>query len=225
MAHKRKRSTADFSPLSTSSFSTPEAQSPASLPSHNLHTPDAFPFHRRTTPWSLGDARRVKSSDLGCRTRKRVRDNRPDEREVHEHTINKLFSAQRTHPQPILLAPPSPPPPQPKVQKSTLHSFWNLPAPPVQAPAVPILLDRHISTTAPRCEDCEAPLREDGDSMDIDMDMDMHVAGSGGVGGGQGGQFACNGCGKQVCGTCAVVASSRHCLQCATTGRNARRWW
>jgi hypothetical protein len=70
----------------------------------------------------------------------------------------------------------------------------------------------------PHCEDCDTPLQAEHDSMDVEMDMDMGGAVNGSP-------FGCNDCGKQVCGTCAVVSSTRHCLQCATSGRNSRRWW
>jgi hypothetical protein len=70
----------------------------------------------------------------------------------------------------------------------------------------------------PRCEDCDTALHAEHDSMDVDVDMDM----SGAV---EGSPFACGDCGKQVCGTCAVVSTTRHCLQCAMSGRNSRRWW
>jgi hypothetical protein len=69
-----------------------------------------------------------------------------------------------------------------------------------------------------RCDDCDTPLQSVSDSMDIDMDVDM----GGAV---ESTPFACSDCGKNVCGTCAVVATRRHCLQCATNGRNSRRWW
>lgn len=43
--------------------------------------------------------------------------------------------------------------------------------------------------------------------MDIDVDMS---------GMDEGGAFACGECGRNVCGTCAVVGDVRTCLQCAT---------
>lgn len=50
--------------------------------------------------------------------------------------------------------------------------------------------------------------------MDVDMEMDMD-------GGRAEGMFKCWGCGRRVCGTCAVVGDERFCLGCATSGR---RW-
>ena len=45
--------------------------------------------------------------------------------------------------------------------------------------------------------------------MDVDMDLDGSAENS---------PFACCSCGRNVCGTCAVVGMKRHCLQCATHG-------
>jgi uncharacterized protein with PIN domain len=107
-----------------------------------------------------------------------------------------------------------------KPQKSTLHSFWKqLPAPPLQTPSFSRLPKaQSIETGSSRCDDCDTPLQSVNDSMDIDMDVDM----DGAV---ESNPFACSDCGKNVCGTCAVVSTRRHCLQCATNGRNSRRWW
>lgn len=225
MGFKRKRSM-DDSPMSISSFgavSTPEAQSPTPFPQHCDGAMD-IDAAARSTAWDFMSASRVKSSDWGNRTRKRFRDNRPDERAIHENTLNKLFAAQRNPPQasptPLDTLPIQEPAPiTSKPQKSTLHSFWKqLPAPPVQ----PIFFSTPVQLQEPshvlRCEDCDAPLQSGTDSMDVDVDMDM----GGAV---ESSPFTCNDCGKNVCGTCAVVSTRRHCLQCATSGRNSRRWW
>lgn len=141
-----------------------------------------------------------------------------------ENTLNKLYSAQRNQ-RHIPTTTPQSLPIQPstlvtsKPQKSTLHSFWKqLPAPPVQPIfSAPAQQDQSLLQLA-RCEDCDAPLQSENDSMDIDMDTEYaDVADCS--------PFACNDCGRNVCGTCAVVSATRHCLQCATTGRNSRRWW
>jgi hypothetical protein len=141
---------------------------------------------------------------------------------IAETTLQKLFSAQRNHPDASPVPSESIPTQQPTpslskpVQKSTLHAFWKqLPAPPVQ----PIF---HIShqqqeTQGPRCDDCDTPLQSVNDSMDVDMDTDM-----GGIV--ESSPFACSDCGKNVCGTCAVVSARRHCLQCATSGRREGKW-
>jgi hypothetical protein len=86
MSCKRKRS-ADDSPVSVSSFgavSTPGAQSPIAYPQnfHNSMQMDVDSSARHNG-WDFASASRVKSGDWGNRTRKRVRDNRADERVIH----------------------------------------------------------------------------------------------------------------------------------------------
>lgn len=78
----------DASPTSISSsgfVSTPDAQSPTRFPQGLDGTADmdmdAEPTPR-TGGWDFSRAQRTKSSDWGLRTRKRVRDNRPDERVI-----------------------------------------------------------------------------------------------------------------------------------------------
>lgn len=86
MAFKRKRSD-DDSPLSVSSYSgavsTPEAQSPTPFPQSFYGSMDVDVDTTRSNGWDFASASRVKSSDWGNRTRKRFRDNRPDERSIH----------------------------------------------------------------------------------------------------------------------------------------------
>jgi hypothetical protein len=86
MGCKRKHS-ADDSPLSVSSFgavSTPNSQSPMHF-SKGYDGVMELDAQANTRPngWDFTRASRVKSSDWGNRTRKRVRDNRPDERAIH----------------------------------------------------------------------------------------------------------------------------------------------
>ncbi|KAF1974353.1 hypothetical protein BU23DRAFT_505336 [Bimuria novae-zelandiae CBS 107.79] len=219
MGFKRKRSV-DESPLSVSSFgsfATPEAQSPIPL-SNGFSAMELDAPISRGTGWDFSNLGRIKSGDWNMRTRKRFRDNRPDERVIHETTINKLFSAQRKQPhaEPISS---DPLPSQPalavqKPQKSTLHSFWKIAAPPVQL-ATP-QMQCHHDANAPRYDDCDMPLQNDANDVDVDMDVDGPLERS---------PFACTDCGRNVCGTCAVVANARHCLQCATSARNPKRWW
>jgi hypothetical protein len=78
----------DASPTSLSSsgfVSTPDAQSPTRFPQGLDGTVDmemdADPTVR-SNGWDFSRAQRTKSSDWGLRTRKRVRDNRPDERVI-----------------------------------------------------------------------------------------------------------------------------------------------
>jgi hypothetical protein len=84
MCSKRKRSV-DDSPLSSyGAFSTPEAQSPIPFPQTFHGSMDVdVDTGSRPSGWDFASVGRVKSSDWGHRTRKRVRDNRPDERSIH----------------------------------------------------------------------------------------------------------------------------------------------
>lgn len=187
----------------------------------------------RSNGWDFTRAHRVKPSEWGNRTRKRVRDNRPDEHAIHgtetplrqltqqppdnhpENTMHKLFLAQRqnAHASPIHSEPQ--PPTQPaitvsKPQKSTLHSFWNISAPPVQAPVFSYQATQHQhNAQGPRCDDCDSQLKAEEGDMDMDIDMN----GSEGAW-----AWACHNCGRNVCGRCAVVSDARLCLSCATHG-------
>lgn len=85
MGLKRKRSI-DESPVSVSSYatSTPEAQSPTPLPDDydgamDLDISTSFNFSKSWNWRRKG----VEGTDVGSRTRKRFRDNRPDERVIH----------------------------------------------------------------------------------------------------------------------------------------------
>ncbi|RYF43422.1 MAG: hypothetical protein EOO38_18860 [Cytophagaceae bacterium] len=86
MGFKRKRS-ADDSPLSISSYGfapTPEVQSPTPFPLGLDGAVDMdVDVAARNNGWDFASASRVKSSEWGNRTRKRFRDNRPDERAIH----------------------------------------------------------------------------------------------------------------------------------------------
>ncbi|KAF2743651.1 hypothetical protein M011DRAFT_410084 [Sporormia fimetaria CBS 119925] len=174
--------------------------------------PSNTPFHFNLS-WPVRKPG-LESADLGSRTRKRYRDNRPDEREIHETTLQKLFSAQRHLPDPIISTSPPPPCVQPQpVQKSTLHAFWNIRAPPVEPPPTLVSSLSQGTWDGTRCEECDAPLRNE---IDGDVDMCMEIGNSSVAS-----QWACAECGKSVCATCSVVGEKRCCLQCATAGRRA----
>ena len=112
MGFKRKRSV-DESPVSVSSFSscaTPEAQSPTPTPNGFNNTMEIDAPMSRGTGWDFSNLGRVKSGDWGMRTRKRHRDNRPDERVIHgthSHILPKTVGTQadkdRNHHQQALL--------------------------------------------------------------------------------------------------------------------------
>lgn len=78
------------SPPSLTSDSASPASSPSSMdtePFHTLpsHSEASYFTHAPNAPW------------LHTRTRKRVRDNRPSESQIHDATMRRLFDAQRAH--------------------------------------------------------------------------------------------------------------------------------
>ncbi|PQE04244.1 orf21 protein [Rutstroemia sp. NJR-2017a BVV2] len=194
-----------------------------------------------TSPLHNGNSMAIDStaiaspSLLSSRTRKRHRDNRPNEEIVHQHTLSLLYSAQQhqynSFPTPTTsptFAPVAPiPAPNQASHQSSLHSFWQLPSARHTSPGsdssspstsanTPALISNNQFFRPTNCEDCDASLsQEDGDGMDVDMMMD--VDGAGEV------NHACTSCGKAVCHSCAVsnLGMQRKCLGCA--GRNARQ--
>ena len=112
-----------------------------------------------------------------------------------------------------------------KPQQSSLHSFWAIPSMRQSSPASNCSSISRVSAVssstnnslflASNCEDCDASLNPEADSMDVDM-MDIDVSSNGG-------NHSCSRCGKQVCRNCAVsnLGTERKCLNCA--GR-AQKW-
>ncbi|KAF2815245.1 uncharacterized protein BDZ99DRAFT_409045, partial [Mytilinidion resinicola] len=215
MALKRKRSMSNDSPLSTSSLAststTRQSLSPTPAPRPIGSVLDFSSSFPSTLQWpshapSSSHRARLSATDLGSRTRKRFRDNRPDEETIHENTLSLLFSAARAPHQD-----PTPSQAQPvaakhetTTQKSTLHAFWSLPAPRATNLRWPRVHNarNHPDTPqqGPTCEDCDSAL--ESDSMEID---DMGEVGD---------EFACAGCRRRVCGMCAVDGDERRCLRC-----------
>ncbi|KAJ5012121.1 hypothetical protein K4K57_004705 [Colletotrichum sp. SAR 10_99] len=157
MTLKRKRSASELVTL----FNSP-ARSDSSVESFDLPISPSLAFPRAfATP-----------SHLDSRTRKRFRDNRPSQEEVHQRTLNMLYSAQQRdqHMETELSSSPAAAPAVAtrNTQKS-LHSFWNIKsAPPtVSRTASPPVHQRALSPTS--CEDCGAGLvSADAGGMDID---------------------------------------------------------
>lgn len=126
-----------------------------------------------------------------------------------ENTINMLFAAQRQHPD------PSPIPSneyvskaiQPTGQRSTLHSFWNLPPPPLTVATVQSDHREFEDAELLKCADCDQVLPLHG-GMDLIMEYDDTVD-----------DFSCYGCRRRVCDMCAVSMDGRRCLQCASEAR------
>ena len=211
MVVKRKRSESDFS--SSSSL-------PSSPPSSGAYFAPAHTAEPVPTP-----------SWLSSRTRKRYRNNRPAESEVHrgcswtvpkncqlmkstDHTLSLLYRAQQNQlVQPLLSHPETPQAMSvahvPPTQKTNLHKFWSLPQKPQQLSSTVPSFYRTVTPT--HCEDCSASLdgADDGEAMDVDMmttDVDER-------------DFGCTSCGKQVCHSCAVsiLGMERKCLGCMKT--------
>ncbi|QDS68747.1 hypothetical protein FKW77_004720 [Venturia effusa] len=165
MGMKRKRS-ADISPsTSTSSvLSSPSQASTSPCPHSRNHynEMEIEPPIPNSTFSSWADAHREPlSARLNSRTRKRARDNRPDEESIHENTFQKLFSAQRQT-QIDVISPYTtcqpPTLPAAPIQKSTLHSFWKLPHDP---PPQSIFSATHppgFENSDFRCDDCDREL-------------------------------------------------------------------
>ncbi|KAM3566817.1 hypothetical protein ARSEF4850_000235 [Beauveria asiatica] len=128
MTLKRKRSSSELasSPLSFNlTFSSP----PSQVPSMVDFTPRMGlinPFH------------------LNSRTLKRFRDNRPSQAEIHQHTLQLLYTAQQQQQQhqdapspcPEAEAPPELEQPQQRQDRNqqSLHRFWNIKSRPTAAP-------------------------------------------------------------------------------------------
>ncbi|KAI8281149.1 hypothetical protein K4K59_008339 [Colletotrichum sp. SAR11_240] len=164
MALKRKRSASELVTL----FNSP-ARSDSSVESFDFPISPSLAFPRAfATP-----------SHLDSRTRKRFRDNRPSQEEVHKRTLNMLYSAQQQD-QHMETESSLSPAPVPAVtarntQKS-LHSFWNIKSaqPPVPRTASPPVHQRALSPTS--CEDCGAGLGSaDADGMDIDGPLQHEI--------------------------------------------------
>lgn len=205
MVLKRKRSDSEIS-TSSSLLSSPPSASNAMMidsfqsPQYPIRTPSLF----------------------SSRTRKRHRDNRPSEADVHQHTLSLLYSAQQNQsqlhaPSPFQLQDPvsSLPSSNESSQQSNLHSFWGIPSARQSSPSSNSSASSDTSVATPNlfqasnCEDCDASLNGCGDgSMDVDMMMDIDM---------DGGNHACTSCGKQVCHSCAVsnLGAQRCCLNCA----------
>ncbi|KAJ4329199.1 hypothetical protein N0V84_000325 [Fusarium piperis] len=184
MAHKRKRSVSELcsSPSSVSSFDSPPRAT-----------------NGLTNPFAVMAATPI---HLHSRTLKRFRNSRPSEDEVHQRTLNMLFSAQsqkHTMPAPDQLQPQHQTSCPGSTQQS-LHRFWNISS----APSTTSTSTSQPEFAPSDCEDCGACLgSSSGDEMDVDgFETEDHT---------------CGACGKHVCFSCSVsnLGEQRRCLQCA----------
>ena len=238
MSLKRKRSASAVSP-SASSSATLSPRHPSASPCPDTimsedRLPSTFPVYRPEHS----------SSDLHSRTRKRHRDNRPDESTVHGISISpscwqhENFSPASSSKFGSLTRCPNPEityqklfagaqSPTAMAQSITASSVPSRPQAPQRqhslhrfwslsslAPSVPETLIEPPSSTT-ACQDCEAPL----DLYEADTAMGGTEYESD-----DGAECACRSCGRRVCGTCAVVkvGVGRECLQCRTSTR--KKW-
>ncbi|APA06975.1 hypothetical protein SS1G_04346 [Sclerotinia sclerotiorum 1980 UF-70] len=202
------------------------------------------PLHSNNANSMNIDSTSIASPNLfSSRTRKRHRDNRPNEETVHQHTLSLLYSAQQpsnidtscmSPPSPSAISPRTiiPHPPNNPAHQASLHSFWQLPSNRQISPdsdssyasstsVSPKTITHHLFLPT-NCEDCDESLanREGGDEMDVDTIMDINMHGTGET------NHGCTSCGKQVCHSCAVsnLGMERKCLSCAGRERDGRKW-
>ncbi|KAK1636282.1 hypothetical protein BDP81DRAFT_320422 [Colletotrichum phormii] len=212
MALKRKRSASEVVAL----FPSP-ARSESSIESFESPISPSFIYPRaHATP-----------SHLSSRTMKRFRDNRPSEDQIHQRTLNMLYSAQQHKQHPADTdhetnqSEPSPAPAARNTQKS-LHSFWNIKsAEPSSSASVPSVDQAVLYSTS--CDDCGAGLGAShgaADEMDIDDGYNYSYAVC----------HSCGACGRHICSHCSVtnLGEQRRCLRCvgstAGAARNGSGW-
>ena len=190
---------------------TPWGQRSPSSDMSSLADNSPYRLQDISTPWArISKQHRIGDNHVNLRTRKRLRDNRPDMEVIHRNTLVKLFEAQRNPQQvPICvesrntelstissLQMPS--------QKS-LHSFFSIPQSRLPRPETQALEQR---TDA--CEDCGNQLAAAMGSASSEVDM-MDISDSDDI-------FACASCHRNVCDMCSVRADHRLCLECALPG-------
>jgi len=216
MVLKRKRSDSEISttssllntsPLSSANTMSIDLQSP-----YQIHTPSLF----------------------SSRTRKRHRDNRPDEFQVHrkfaeaqtilqqvnnrtEHTLSLLFSAQNSRQSEIPTPPlfhqqqqapvtslPNSNLSSIKSQQSSLHSFWTLPSARQSSPSSNASSSGAPTPTIEMASPFQASNCEDCDVSLNSRDDSMDIDMMDIDISANGGNHSCSRCGKQVCSRCAV---------------------
>lgn len=226
MALKRKRSTTlqSSSPSTATTTSSPLSSSPLpafytnSKPTASIQPPDktwSFPTYA-SDPYAPSS-----------RTRKRHRDDRPTDAVVHGQspcwigavismssladvcrvaacTMSRLYAAQRERPMPEPAAAVQPHQMGTgEAQKSTLHAFWSIRAPPRQTHGGDLAMAGEPGPKCGgRCEDCDGDLQSQ-DAMDVD---------------GPWGDRTCYSCRRNICDACAVMENERVCSACIGFG-------
>ncbi|KAK1672324.1 hypothetical protein BDP55DRAFT_558710 [Colletotrichum godetiae] len=212
MSLKRKRSASELVAL----FPSP-ARSESSIESFKSPISPSFVYPRaHATP-----------SHLSSRTMKRFRDNRPSEDQIHQRTLNMLYSAQQHNQYAAdtdheTTQSETPPAPAARNTQKSLHSFWNIKsAEPSSSASAPSVDQAVLYSTS--CDDCGAGLgASDGaaDGMDIDDGYNYSYAVD----------HSCGACGRQICSHCSVtnLGEQRRCLRCvgstAVAARNGSGW-
>ncbi|KAI1106152.1 hypothetical protein F4804DRAFT_301605 [Jackrogersella minutella] len=204
MVLKRKRSESELSFCSSSAFSSPPR--PDIFATMDIDSSPIRFASRGSTP-----------AHLHSRTMKRFRNSRPSDEEIHQRTLNIMYTAQKQqiahqqnfHLDSLAISPrPQPPSTQSQGGQASLHNFWKLPSttapsnPPAPAPVSPAAYDGPTN-----CEDCGQALRE-GASNEDSMDVDSFSAEA---------NTGCGACGKHVCSHCSItnMGEQRRCLICA----------
>ncbi|MCJ1484412.1 hypothetical protein MMC06_004583 [Schaereria dolodes] len=239
MALKRKRSASGLSRLTDSSYPSSDGESStssvhipyswsASTDNDTLMEESNYQLHQIDN-WAMTInpiIPEVIPDHIHGRTRKRFRDNRPDENTIHQNTYDRLFAAQRSPSQHSIPSLPratsissSTSQRRPSGQAS-LHSFWTLPVRPTVArqPCTEFAFSQQQPPQPDlKCEDCDAYLGIAADENAMAMDIDTARTAL------EEAEFACRCCRRMVCGMCAVVVvdEGRECLQCKTS---PKRW-
>ncbi|KPM45934.1 hypothetical protein AK830_g616 [Neonectria ditissima] len=193
MVIKRKRSVSELlsSPTSApSSFKSP----PQNTALHNnpFASINATPLH------------------LHSRTLKRFRDSRPSEDEVHQRTLNMLYSAQnQSQEDSDTMSVPERHQEiaQPETNQQSLHRFWNISSTPAPSASKQPMVQ--LARSPSTCDDCGAGISGGNNDL-MNVDGRSHEGNS------------CGACGKHVCFSCSVsnLGEQRRCLHCA--GRKVR---
>ncbi|KAI0434930.1 hypothetical protein F5Y09DRAFT_294251 [Xylaria sp. FL1042] len=221
MQLKRKRSESELSTSTTSTFNSPPRMSFFSPQSTDMSMDadnSTFAPHFTISPRVHFSNKNLSLSHSSGRTMKRLRDNRPSEREVHRHTLDMLYAAQRQQTQEIRTASHQqhhvpiavhPGTSSSSSHQTSLHSFWNLPSRPSALPDAclpPATMDKPTE-----CEDCGQELCGNDEHMTMDIDDSTQATG-------------CGACGKHVCSHCSItnLGEQRRCLDCAGTTSRSR---
>lgn len=133
---------------------------------------------------------------------------------VAENTIEKLFAAQRQHPQPHPVLSEAMVAEHDRSMRNrhqpTLHAFWD-PGHGFEYSAVNESMETIRDIELNRCAHCDNLLRSSpGAAMDVPLELDAPINEV----------FGCHNCGRLACDMCAVEMEHRVCLECAIAARD-----